>query len=98
MEIPDPRDPANDVLLQQLDTAIRRAMRNKDPEPPAHRSRTLHHLNPEVAAAMIYLRAHPRSAELIRYNAGRGMSRPAMDRIWGQRLVNAVLDHMEIRS
>ena len=46
---------------------------------------------PDTASAFLYTLAHPRSAELIRYNASRGMSRAAMERIWGQRLVNAVV-------
>jgi hypothetical protein len=45
----------------------------------------------ETDAAARYINAHQRSAELMRYNASRGMSRVAMERIWGQRLVNAVL-------
>lgn len=47
---------------------------------------------PDTASAFLYALAHPRSAELIRYNASRGMSRDSMDRIWGQRLVNAVMN------
>ena len=34
---------------------------------------------------------HPESAELIRFNAKRGMSRANMERIWGFRLCRAVL-------
>lgn len=47
---------------------------------------------PDVAAAFLYALAHPRSVELIKHNASRGMSRDSMDRIWGQRLVNAVMN------
>ena len=36
-------------------------------------------------------KVNPRSAGLISYNAFRGMSRNAMYRIWGERLVRAVL-------
>ena len=46
---------------------------------------------PDVASAFLYALAHPQSVELIKHSAGRGMSRQAMERIWGQRLVNAVL-------
>ena len=39
-----------------------------------------------------YVEYNTASADLIRYTSGRGMSRIGMERIWGQRLVNAVLD------
>lgn len=48
-------------------------------------------MNYEAEAVSRYAKAHPRSAELIKYSNSRGMSRAAMNRIWGARLVNAVL-------
>lgn len=48
-------------------------------------------MNYEAEIVARYAKAHPRSAELIKYSNSRGMSRAAMNRIWGSRLVNAVL-------
>ena len=100
MEPPDPRDPDKRELLERLERAIARAMpaRPKQEEAPRGKSRTINHMTPEMASAMLYLQAHPRSAELIRFNARRGMSLSAMNRIWGRRLVHAVLDNMEVKS
>jgi hypothetical protein len=38
-----------------------------------------------------YLEHHKASIELIQYNFDRGMSRSMMNRIWGRRLVDAVV-------
>jgi hypothetical protein len=38
-----------------------------------------------------YIKHNHKSAELIAYNFERGMSRPSMVRIWGTKLVNAVV-------
>lgn len=39
-----------------------------------------------------FLSRHAKSADLIRYSSSRGMSRASMERIWGCRLVNAVME------
>jgi len=40
---------------------------------------------------MAFLLHNSKSVELIKSNAARGMSRPTMIRIWGERLVRAVV-------
>lgn len=100
MEPPDAQDPAKRELIDRLERAVLRAMPAplKKREAPSGKSRTLDHMPPDMASAMLYLQAHPQSAELIRHNARRGMSLSAMNRIWGARLVHAVLDNMEVKS
>ena len=96
MQIPDNNDPDRARLLRDLEEGIRRAMR---PQNPPKRGREEAGVTPDHDTMMtgVYLRAHPRSIELIRHNASRGMSRASMERIWGQRLVTAVLGNAELK-
>ena len=84
-------------LLRDLEEGIRRAMR---PQNPPKRGREEAEATPDHDTMMagVYLRAHPRSVELIRHNASCGMSRASMNRIWGQRLVTAVLGSVELKT
>ena len=45
----------------------------------------------------VYMQHHAKSADLIRYNASRGMSRKAMAKIWPYRLLNLVLGHEDAK-
>ena len=46
-----------------------------------------------VANNRNYIRHNAKSVELIQYSAERGMSRAAMNRIWSEQLINAVLGY-----
>lgn len=45
-----------------------------------------------------YIKHNHKSAELIAYNFERGMSRPTMVRIWGRKLVDAVVGMEQTQS
>jgi len=97
MQKPDEYEPVMAGLMQDIEHGVRRAHLRAE-----HNLRQRVHMRmadtiQEADAAARYINAHQRSAELMRYNASRGMSRVAMERIWGPRLVNAVL-HAEAKS
>ena len=50
-----------------------------------------------VANNRNYIRHNAKSVELIQYSAERGMSRAAMNRIWSEQLINAVLGYGEMK-
>jgi len=50
-----------------------------------------------IEASRNYIRHNAKSVELIQYSAERGMSRAAMNRIWSEQLVNAVLGYVEMK-
>jgi hypothetical protein len=41
----------------------------------------------------LYIHHNAKSVKLIEFNAARGMSRKAMEKIWSHRLLNLVLGH-----
>lgn len=96
MQMPDNKDPERARLLRDLEEGIRRAMTAQAPKPARGEEPDV---SPDADTMMagVYLRAHPRSVELIRHNASCGMSRASMNRIWGQRLVTAVLGSVGIK-
>ena len=98
MQPPSDDNPERARLMRDLEEGIRRAMRAQNPLKRGRGDEAEAAPYHDTMMAGVYLRAHPRSVELIRHNASRGMSRATMNRIWGQRLVTAVLGSVEIRT
>jgi hypothetical protein len=80
----DARDEENE--RRRLNKYADRAHRARDP------ATAVDYVVREALARDRYVEHHTASADLIRRTSERGMSRIGMERIWGRRLVNAVLD------
>lgn len=97
MQFPSEDSPDRARLLRDLEEGIRRAMTAQAPKPARGEEPDVVLPDHDTLMAGVHLRANPRSVELIRHNAQCGMSRAAMNRIWGQRLVTAVLGSVELK-
>ena len=91
----------NDRSLSNFRAEVERGVRyarpttDRGPPPAAAPSGAVNAAASTAHAAMSrdrFLSRHAKSADLIRYSAARGMSRPSMERIWGWQLVNAVME------
>jgi hypothetical protein len=91
MQHPKDYEPVMSNLMQDIEHGVRRAQLREQENLRQRVHMRMGNTIQETDAAARYLDAHQRSAELMRYSASRGMSRAAMERIWGQRLVNAVI-------
>lgn len=94
MRPPNPRTATGARLIHEVEERIRQ--REREVRSSGRDGFVQRAMPADYTMALVYLKAHPRSVELIRYNAGRGMSRQTMNGIWGRRLVDIVLDNVEV--